>query len=468
MLLGVLTLAGSIALYMLAMRSTYRFDLTQSQRHTLTAQSINVVQHLTQPIHVMAFFPPDAPQRAALANLLNLYRHHVKHLTYTMADPTRQQDLAYRYNITDSNIAVIVGYGKQETLTRFDEEALTNALMRLTRKTRKVLYFVTGHGEPSPTDTGDNGYSLAAEKLHEQQYVVQQLSLTEAQRVPDDAAVVIVAGPQHDLSALEQHALQAFVNHGGRLLLMLDPVTTSGFRALLQQYGLELGNDIVIETNALGRVSGGDYHMPAVMAYGRHPITQHAKAHMTIFPVARSISVAKQLPAGVRAQSLALTSPQSWAETDLQTLAAGRATFDARVDRQGPISIAAVATVQPRVDATNRPVTPALPPLEEPYASARIVVFGDAEFANNHFFSLRENGALFLHAVRWLADREEERIVIRPRPDSRGDQGTLPADPQPLVFWLPVVLLPLVLFLSGLGVFLQRRRQRSGLATHRG
>ena len=464
-LLVVLALAGSIALYMLAVRYNYRFDLTQSQRHTLTAQSVSILQHLQQPIHVIGFFRRGTHQRAALTNLLTLYRHHTKHLTYKMADPTHQQELAHQYNITGGDIAVIAGYGKQETLTRFDEEAFTNALIRLTRKTRKVLYFITGHGEPSPTDTGDNGYSLAADQLHQQHYVVQQLSLVEEQRVPDDAAVVMIAGPQRDLSDLEHQVLQAFLNHGGRLLLMLDPGTPSGFRALLQQYGLELGNDIVIETNALGRVSGGDYHMPAVMAYGQHPITQHSRALMTIFPVARSISVMQHVPAGVRAQTLALTSPQSWAETDLQALAAGRATFDARHDRQGPISIAAVATVQPHVDSTNRPATHPFPPSDGKYMSARIVVFGDAEFANNQFFSLRENGALFLHAVRWLAE-EEEHIVMPPRANYRSGPVMLPADLRPLIFWLPVVLLPLVVWLSGLGVFLKRRRQLSGVSTH--
>ena len=465
MLLVVLTLAGSTVLYMLATQYNYRFDLTQSQRHTLTAQSVSIAQHLRQPIHVIGFFPPGTRQHTAFTTLLNLYQHHTKQLTYTIADPTHQQDLARQYNITGDDIAILAGYGKQERLTRFDEEAVTNALMRLTRKTPRVLYFVTGHGESSPTDTGDNGYSLAADQLHQQHYTVQQLSLVNEQHVPDDAAVVIVAGPQRDLSDSEHQALQAFLNRGGRLLLMLDPATSSGFTSLLQQYGLELGNDIVIETNALGRVSGGDYHMPAVMAYGQHPITQHAKALMTIFPVARSIRVAQKLPTGVRAQALALTSPQSWAETDLQALAAGRATFDTRYDRQGPISIAAVATAQLHIDATNRLTTPPPTSSDGKFVSARVVVFGDAEFANNHFFGLRENGALFLQAVRWLAD-EEEHIVIPPRANDRIGPVILPADRQPLIFWLPVVLLPLVVLLSGLGVFLKRRRQLSAVSTH--
>ena len=77
---------------------------------------------------------------------------------------------------------------------------------------------------------------------------------------------------------------------------------------------------------------------------------------MSIFPVVRSVRVAKELPEGISAQALVSTSQQSWAETDLKTLQEGRSTFDAGSDRQGPVSIAAVATmvVQKQEDKANK------------------------------------------------------------------------------------------------------------------
>ena len=66
----------------------------------------------------------------------------------------------------------------------------------------------------------------------------------------------------------------------------------------VKRYGIEVGNDVVIETNPLGRLVGGDYLMPVVMTYERHAITRELGNMMTMFPVVRSVQVAKDLPTG--------------------------------------------------------------------------------------------------------------------------------------------------------------------------
>jgi ABC-type uncharacterized transport system involved in gliding motility auxiliary subunit len=221
-----------------------------------------------------------------------------------------------------------------------------------------------------------------------------------------------------------------------------------------------LADDIVIETNALGRLFGGDYHMPAVTAYESHAITKDLVGIMSIFPVVRSVRVAKELPEGISAQALVSTSQQSWAETDLKALQEGRSTFDADSDRQGPVSIAAVATMAVHKQAEEASKTAAAedqpPALPSP---ARLVVFGDSEFANNSFFTLQGNGDLFLNTVSWLAE-EEDLIAIRPREGGGSGPVVLTAAQQPLIFWLPVVVLPLAVFAVGAVVFTTRRWQQ--------
>jgi ABC-type uncharacterized transport system involved in gliding motility auxiliary subunit len=180
---------------------------------------------------------------------------------------------------------------------------------------------------------------------------------------------------------------------------------------------------------------------------------------MTIFPVVRSVSVSKKLPDGISAQALVFTSPQSWAETDLKTFQEGRLTFDEGSDRKGPISIAAVATVPIKKQAGGANV-PAAGEEKRPVASpARLVVFGDSEFANNNFFTLQGNGDLFLNTVSWLAE-EEDLIAIRPREGGGSGPVVLTAAQQPVIFWLPVVGLPLVVFAAGAVVFSRRRWQQ--------
>src|SRR5712691_4207258 len=390
-LFTVIVLAVVCILYNLAMQHNQRFDVTQTKRFTLAEQSIKLLQGLQYPIKVIGFYSLPERDRETFTDLVKQYTQHTDKLSYEVIDPDRQPALAKQYDITAYNTVVVEGNGKKEKIFRVEEAALTNAILKVTRNTKKVVYFVTGHGEPALTDSERNGYSVTKQALEDQNYTVQELVLARQSQVPDDAAVVIVAGPRRDLLESETEALSAFLGRGGHLFVMIDPDTVPGFVVFVKRYGIEVGNDVVIETNPLGRLVGGDYLMPVVMTYERHAITKELGNVMTMFPVVRSVQVAKELPPGITAQGLALTSAESWAETDFKALQEGRTAFDADSDRRGPISIAAVATITPDKTGTSAPTAAASeqPDKEKTPRAARLVVFGDSEFANNSLFPVQ-------------------------------------------------------------------------------
>jgi ABC-type uncharacterized transport system involved in gliding motility auxiliary subunit len=158
-----------------------------------------------------------------------------------------------------------------------------------------------------------------------------------------------------------------------------------------------------------------------------------------------------------------MTSTESWAETDLKALQEGRVGFDPDSDRRGPISIAAVATITSEQKATTAGNTESSEPSEPAKSAAahaaRLVVFGDSEFANNNLFAVQGNGNLFLNTVSWLAE-EEDLIAIRPRKGGGSGPVMLTAAQMWPIFWLPVVLLPLGVLGSGAVVFLRRKWQQ--------
>ena len=352
-LFTVIVLAVVCILYSLALQHNQRFDVTQAKRFTLAEQSIKLVQGLQYPIKVIGFYSLAERDRETFTDLIKQYTQHTDKLSYEVIDPDRQPAIAKQYDITAYNTVVVEGNGKKEKISRVEEAALTNAILKVTRTTKKVVYFVTGHGEPALTDSDRTGYSVAKQALEEQNYTVQELVLARQAQVPDDAAVVIVAGPRRDLLESETEALSTYLGRGGHLFMMLDARdSVPGLVTFVKRYGIEVGNDVVIETNPLGRLVGGDYLMPVVMTYERHAITKELGNMMTMFPVVRSVQVAKELPQGITAQGLAMTSTESWAETDLKALQEGRTEFDPDSDRRGPISIAAVATITPEKTGT--------------------------------------------------------------------------------------------------------------------
>ena len=164
-----------------------------------------------------------------------------------------------------------------------------------------------------------------------------------------------------------------------------------------------------------------------------------------------------------------LSSRPGKSSRDLKALREGRTAFDAESDRRGPITIAAVATLntantgtnpsQAGTSASGSAESTDQPEKDKSTRAARLVVFGDSDFANNSLFSVQGNGNLFLNTVSWLAE-EEDLIAIRPRKGGGSGPVMLTAAQAPLIFWLPVVMLPLAVLASGAAVFMRRKWQQ--------
>ena len=145
--------------------------------------------------------------------MLTEYRTESSHIRYEFIDPDKRPELAKQYNVTVYGVSsesvyrvqtkygtVIVLYGdKTEKIEKRSEEVqeedLTNAIIKAGDRKPKRVYFIQGHGEKDPSDTEQTGYSEAKKKLEDQGYKVETLNLADQGKVPDDAKVLILAGP---------------------------------------------------------------------------------------------------------------------------------------------------------------------------------------------------------------------------------------------------------------------------------
>ncbi|MDH5405840.1 MAG: hypothetical protein OEX80_04820, partial [Candidatus Aminicenantes bacterium] len=153
--------------------------------------------------------------------------------------------------------------------------------------------------------------------------------------------------------------------------------------------------------------------------------------------------------------------PDSWGETDQAALERGEAQYDEGKDLKGPVPICAASIID--LDkTTQKEETPAAAEEQEqePAAGgkqARVVVFGDSEFANNTYFAQQGNSDFFLNSVNWLA-QEETLISIRPR-SPQFTPLTLTASQGKLLFWLPVIILPGLVIVIGSYITIHRRKK---------
>jgi ABC-type uncharacterized transport system involved in gliding motility auxiliary subunit len=324
-------------------------------------------------------------------------------------------------------------------VTSLTETDISSALVRLANPGKRVIYFLTGHGEHDPNGTDDISLSLAKKTLVSKDYTVDSLNLLVTPQIPDDALAIIIAGPQKPLSADEVNLLKDYVGKGKSLFVMEDPTPITQFGStpdplaayLLTDWGIQLDNDFVVDLNSTTSTQA------VANEYGNHAITQKLQGMVTIFPGARSVEVVQAVN-GLQATVLIKTGQRSWGETDLTALANNQATADAQKDIIGPVSLMVAA--------------------ENQGSKARVVVVGNSTFAEDRNFTAYGNGDLFINSVDWAA-RQDNLINLTPKTTTT----RILVAPQTyvinLIFLGSVILLPLIVVFAGVMVWIQRRRR---------
>lgn len=464
---SILFLGILVVVALIAQRHPWRVDLTASGTFSLSEQTKNILKSLNKPIDIKAFYQTAAPDQSKAKDLLDTYRYFDKNISYEFIDPDRQPEVAKRYAIRTYGTLVIEGLGKKETVQTADEESITNALMKLTRKEAKKIYFLIGHGERTPENSGKDGYSSVQSALEKEDYTVSDLNLLEKAEVPADAAALIIAGPQKPLMSQEIESLKAYLDKGGKVMAFIDPYNDGGLTDFVKGYGIKLDNDIVVDK--LSRVFGGSYLMPVVTEYGAHKITQDFGV-ATFYSEARSVRPEEKPPQGVQVDILASTSPNAWGETDLDGVSKGHAAFDQGKDVPGPVPLAVISEINTAVfkpaeakeaskesqnkDQQNQPAAQAK---KEQPKKGYLLVVGDSDFADNTYFGLSGNGDLFLNMANFMAE-EENLITIKSH--EKGGRPLLMTQGQASGVLGVLIFVPLLFLAAGLAVYRVRRSQR--------
>ncbi len=445
LVLAILVLAN----YFLA-RHHYRIDFTEAKIHSLADQSVKVLKNLKQDVSIKAFSREGSAGRARLEALLKIYAYHSNRIKSEFIDPDKNPGLVKRYGVTQDGTTIFESGDKENRITTTTEEDITNALIKISREKKKVVYFLEGHGEGSIEITEDTGFSGARDELQKLGYEVKKLTLALSESFPQDCALLIIPGPKKDLLPDELETIKSYISRGGRVFFMVDPETAPGLNPFLLSYGVKLENDVVVDT--VSRLFGGDYFMPVITEYEPQEITSNFR-YATFFPYARSVNVAEPKPEGVNVNIIGKTSPNSWSERQLDQKTV---TFDKDKDRQGPIPLAAVVTVKPideKKQAMEKPEEKKQS--EEKKPEGRLAIYGDSDFPTNRYYNLSGNGNLFLNTVNWLT-QEADLISIQSKTTTPRTIQLTPSQGR-LIFFTSVIILPLAVLVLGISVWIRRR-----------
>ena len=443
-------------------RHFVRGDWTRSRQFALSDESLGVLRRLPTSVEILVFMLPPGPggqdlftdvrelvERAGAASPLV----HTDVLDVDR-DRARLEVAARRFGVAGDDLVegvVVVSAGPDRTrflrpsdLAEYEnlpvdeprrprlvswkgEGALLEAVAAVTEGPPTPICFTTGHGEPRIDSTAPGEYGDFAEMLRRAHHAVRAIDLLSTKTIPDDCALVVVAGPRQPFDASEAKTLDTI----RRLLVLTGPnvdetVTAfapTGLGPVLRPFGITLRDEVVVDEP---RLAASVLGFAVRDGYADHPAVAKLHGHPSLWTDVRGLDTDG-------AAWLVRTSDAGWGETDLAVWnAEAKLAFDASKDHRGPVTVAAAGTSGPR----------------------RAVVYGSHALAGSRQM-LAYNRELLLGGVGWLLE-EKPRLGIGPRnPESA--RVMMSAQQVTHGFWLCVVLMPLFALLVAVGVAWRRR-----------
>lgn len=387
-----------------------RVDLTKTKQHTLSDQTISLLNDVKRDIRVTALMVGIPPKY--LEDLLQQYQELTNGRIKTeIIDPIEQIGYASQFgniiNGKESKVILQSGQERQEidfSKEPLTEELLNNSILRLSRKSREAC-FLTGHHEYELFNEDETGLNILAQLLLGNNILPKEIFLGVLQQVPDSCDILVIAGPKDLLSRGEIDMIDGYMKTGGDVFFMTEntlvttedrPLTDDekklnpSLNEILSRWGLRVASDIVVD---LSNHASGDVGSPATKNYLTHRAIV-GDLDYTFFVRPRSISMMSGRSKSIKLAPLILTMPgeNSWGESDRML----KVQFDDLLDRPGPVPFAYVGWEKKEAAARS---------------DTRFIVITDADFLTNAYISSYSNAKLALNVINWLSEMDYQVLV---------------------------------------------------------
>ena len=451
-----------------------RWDFSRDQKYALSDKTKRFLDTLKSKMRITVFFAPNTPITGDVQNLLTEYQYAGKgKVDVEHIDPernlSRAKELFDKYKVvTDESLLVLDYEGRNKTvkaseMADFDqsgmafgegprvtafkgEQSITSAMMDLVEGKKKTLGYVTGHKEPSLSESSP--ITVLKTFIENENIKFQELNLLDLDAIPADVKAVMIVGPQYDFSHREMKLLRDFWDKQGRLLLLLDPgAKTPKLRGFVNELGVKMNDDRLMVFLRTGIQELALTRDVQARFLGDSPITKRLADVRALFLGGTSSLTPEQgrvRVANIRVEPLIQAEKGYFAETDYNTDDQAKLEADAKQSDNMPLTIG--AAVEKGGSADQRVQV----------NSSRLVVVSNATFVQDNAITQDQQGLDFISgSVNWLLSREQ---LI----------GIAPKVPKPLNFsldeealrrlrWILLVFIPLVPALIGTMVWWQRR-----------
>jgi hypothetical protein len=403
----------------LSQRYFHRTYLSSHTRVELSPRSVNFVKTITNRVKITLYFDRNAEVYSTVTALLAEYRVINPRVTFVtvdyLSDPAEAARVKAQYKLANAagkedkdlvifdcedRVKVINARALQEVTIEpvpnakerefrrrpvafRGEMIFSSMLLTVTQPKPMKAMFLTGHGEHRFDDADAvSGYEKFGQVL-EQNYITNSaLSLLGSNGVPPDCNLLVIAGPTTPLADSEVEKIQSYLDEGGRMLVLFNPLERTrqtGLERLLVRYDLLVGAGAVVDPDQTEK--GKDI---VISAYSKHPVVNPLLGSGIQMILPRPLQRMESPNAGADApkvEPIAFSGPQ--------------AVLANEAGKPGQFAVAAVIEKG------------AVPGVATVRGATRILVLGDSTMFVNTLIEKWSNRDFAGFAVNWLLDRTQ-------------------------------------------------------------
>ncbi|MCH2676144.1 MAG: GldG family protein [Dehalococcoidia bacterium] len=418
-----------------------RMDVTATNQFSLGSRTKDVLSNLSEDVRATAFYkdekdtdtPDLAVRRNKVLNTLEEFDSRSSKFTYRVVDPDLKPEIVGKFFgarpagfVTEIVVVEGMDSGQFDVLqptdasyTELEQDLVTSTLVA-TGSEKKVIYFLSGHGERDINGPLSDGYAAVRSGLEGDNYRVEELFWEPADlevEVPLDAALLVIAGPTSSLPEPHETALDQFLEglqqdgtprrEHGRMIFMAEPDTPISFRNFFADWGLLISSGYIrdIDSSVPGlpqTISLRSFNPEAPLEI---TLPKGERLQNVFMPGATAIGLLQDdLRSGL---PIAATSGNSYLidEPDrVEPITDG----SSESDQVGPF-VPAVRLQS--IGQVGAPVPTSQP---DPSEISDLIMFGDSDFLSNSSYNQGGGSDLFLNSANFLVG-DYSLVSIRPK-----------------------------------------------------
>lgn len=426
-------------------------DVSSQKLYSITQDTIDFVKGIDSKIKIY-YVCKDGQEDPTVEKIVNKYDKLNKKVTVEKKDPVLYPNFTKKFtndDVQQNSIIVvnedtekfkIVNYtdmyeydASSQSVSAVDVEGqITAAIDFVTNKDLPVLYYTSGHGE---VELGNTLTSIIKKKNID----ANELKTLTVDEIPEDCDILVINGPTADFTDNELKMIRVYLANGGDAIITLQQTNNKmpNFTQLLEYYGIYQKEGIVLEQ--YGNYMSG-YPTNIIPTLGTHEIVSNVSAsgQYIVMPNCIGISESDTVRDSVTLTELMRTTEGAYSKVNVDSKTAEMEDGDI----PGPFGLGVLA--EEKSEATDE--------------TMKLVVFSSVYLFNEEIISTGQfaNANIFRDTLGYMAPVGKNISISSISLTT--DYLTIPETTQVILGIVFVIILPLAILVTGLVIWLRRRK----------